>query len=58
MKPDWKDAPSWANWLVKYPIYGWAWFEYEPQQIGSMWYSDGGQYQFVLERDTLKEARP
>lgn len=30
MKPDWKDAPDWANWLAMDADGTWYWFEYEP----------------------------
>jgi len=32
MKPNWKDAPEWANYLAKDGgIFGeWYWYEYEP----------------------------
>lgn len=30
MKPDWKDAPEWAQWLAMDPDGDWYWFEAEP----------------------------
>ena len=30
MKPDWKDAPSWANWLAMDFRCVWYWHECEP----------------------------
>ena len=30
MKPDWKDAPEWANWLAMEGDGTWYWFELEP----------------------------
>lgn len=29
-KPDWKDAPKWANWLAQDKNGEWCWYEYEP----------------------------
>jgi len=29
-KPDWKDAPEWANWLAMEPTGEWSWYEKEP----------------------------
>lgn len=31
MKPDWKDAPNWANWLAMEGDGAWYWFEFEPE---------------------------
>lgn len=30
MKPDWKDAPEWANWLAMNDDGEWYWFEEKP----------------------------
>lgn len=30
MKPDWKDAPEWANWLAMDEDGYWYWYELEP----------------------------
>jgi hypothetical protein len=30
MKPDWKDAPKWANYLVMEPNGTWWWFQEKP----------------------------
>lgn len=35
MKPDWKDAPEWAEWLAMDGDGEWNWYEYEP-----FWASD------------------
>lgn len=34
MKPDWKYAPEWANWLAQNGDGVWGWYEREPQWIG------------------------
>jgi len=31
MKPDWKDAPQWADWLAMDGDGIWVWFEYKPE---------------------------
>lgn len=41
MKPDWKDAPEWANWLVMDFCGNWWWHEMEPRYNGKDWASDG-----------------
>jgi len=30
MKPDWKDAPEWANWLAQDQDAVWWWYEDKP----------------------------
>ena len=43
MKPDWKDAPEWANWLAMYEDGTWFWFKDEPYEsadcglLGGCW---------------------
>lgn len=32
MKPDWKDAPEWAQWLARDPDGEWWWHEGKPQK--------------------------
>lgn len=39
MKPDWKDAPEWANWLAMDQDGEWIWHEHEPEQGGRYWLS-------------------
>ena len=40
-KPDWKDAPGWAEWLAQDKSGKWYWFEQKPRIIESdkQWYS-------------------
>ena len=33
MKPDWKDAPEWANWLSQSEIGTWCWHENKPRPL-------------------------
>lgn len=34
MKPDWKDAPEWAQWLAMDLGGPWVWFEFQPEYEG------------------------
>lgn len=43
MKPEWKDAPSWANYLVIDQDGLWYWFENKPEPEEYEWRSDGGK---------------
>lgn len=51
MKPDWKDAPEWANWLAMDPDGGWCWFEKEP------WYSHSNSCWFHVIPSKYQEAQ-
>lgn len=35
-KPDWKDAPEWANWLAMDENGSWWWFEQDPEPENHM----------------------
>lgn len=62
MKPDWKDAPEWAQWLAG-DAEGFIWSEAEPEFLDSMWADDesncflafGG---YDAAREVFKEPRP
>ena len=41
MKPDWKDAPEWANWLAMDIDGGWYWYEDRPSRGREAWYALG-----------------
>lgn len=45
MKPDWKNAPEWANWLAEDANGFWYWYADQPwiEGIDSVW-SCGGAY--------------
>lgn len=45
-KPDWKDAPEWADWLAADPQGSyWVWYESEPSWMsGGWWYSYSGEW--------------
>ena len=64
MKPDWEDAPEWANYLAMDKDNGWHWFENEPiPDVAGWWWTSGkNQYHYdpTLEKnwkDSL-EKRP
>lgn len=42
-KPDWKDAPEWANWLAQDRGSGWFWYEYKPYANKECWLADKGR---------------
>ena len=52
-KPDWKDAPEWANWLAKDKNGCWFWYEDNPSinDINNVWSSD----KFILCADNFCE---
>ena len=62
-KPDWKDAPEWANWLAMDGDWNWWWHEEKPDLIG-MYYAEWTSAGMVdLARSTVNwketlEARP
>lgn len=41
-KPDWADAPEWANWLTQGVSGVWYWWSDKPIAKGSFWMSDVG----------------
>ncbi len=60
MKPDWKDAPEWANYLAQYPDGYWFWYEVKPYSMDNGgWYVDGDtRYAFAGESEREPEERP
>jgi hypothetical protein len=60
MKPDWKDAPKWANYLTMDESGEWCWFENEPIEGLAFWHDDGGNFSRVDMGDWQKtlEQRP
>lgn len=61
MKPDWEDAPEWANWLAQDENGYWHWYQNQPYTIeedNPEWYNDGGKYEvaYVPNRETWKET--
>lgn len=61
MKPDWKDAPEWANYLAMDSNGEWFWYECPPESGSKTWIVSGGDYTYA-EQDyswtETKEARP
>jgi hypothetical protein len=51
MKPDWKDAPPWANWLAMDDGGTWFWYELEPA-----WSYSSGEWFRRESRGRFKEA--
>lgn len=65
MKPDWKDAPDWAQWLAMDSDGVWYWYETEPEkQLMGAWYlsrAEGRMEEAVLTDsswDKTLEPRP
>ncbi len=44
MKPDWKDAPEWAQWWAQDEDGICWWFEVEPEAEESWWTSNAGEF--------------
>lgn len=51
LKPDWKTAPSWAQYLAQDPNGGWWWFEVAPRPAAMGWIV--GQLGTRCERATI-----
>ena len=47
MKPSWKDAPEWANYLAQDYCNRWWWFEHKPFgcSVERMWFTPEGEVQ-------------
>lgn len=62
-KPDWKDAPEWANYLAMDNDCEWYWFESEPAwMLAGYWQSNGGRFSCAAQAGEAavhtKERRP
>jgi hypothetical protein len=60
MKPDWKDAPEWAQYVAMDSNRVWYWFEKEPAMKRFFWELNDGDWQAIPEahwQDSL-EKRP
>lgn len=42
-KPDWKDAPEWAEWLAQDKTGSWYWHEYKPYHHRMDFWSSPGR---------------
>ncbi len=62
MKPDWKDAPEWAQWLARDKDGRWFWYKDEPEIVRyipdpDMWHSKNGQdYEEVIDEKPWYES--
>lgn len=45
MKPDWKESPSWANYVAMDSNGQWYWYELEPTLKNKIWREDHGLIQ-------------
>jgi hypothetical protein len=43
-KPDWKDAPEWANWLAQDSNGSWYWYQIKPVKRGSFTWDALGRF--------------
>jgi len=46
-KPDWKEAPEWADYLAMDACGDWWWYEYEPGRADGIWFAGVGQAEAV-----------
>lgn len=63
MKPDWKDAPEWAQWVAHDANGDWWWFEVEPTAGHVIFHVPKGRYEYVKPNEAnewkaSKESRP
>lgn len=61
MKPDWKDAPEWANYLAQDYNGSWYWFELQPSLSRFTWTDTKGgaiNVAYIKEWKDSLEQRP
>ena len=61
MKPNWQDAPEWANYLAQDLNGLWAWYECEPDKNLITWGTNIGRTQYAEtdhDWENSLEARP
>jgi len=61
MKPDWKYAPEWANWLAMDSDGAWFWYEMQPDARRGKFRTDGKVTLAVTPKDRWEntlEPRP
>ena len=62
MKPNWKDAPEWADWLAQAEDKTWYWYEYEPKPnfYRGLWQAHhaGARQSAELDWENSLEQRP
>ena len=53
MKPNWKDAPDWANYLAMDRDERWGWYENSPKAVANEWLHSTGRYDIAnINEDT------
>lgn len=59
-KPEWNEAPEWANFLVQDRLGHWIWFEIEPRVLNGEWQERGrpGKRCYAGQWMDSKEKRP
>ena len=57
VKPDWKDAPQWAQWLAQDWDGTWAWFEKKPipDEDRRLWHSEKDELAITHNWDLFDE---
>jgi hypothetical protein len=56
-KPDWKDAPEWANWLAQDSDGRWVWYHDEPDRMRTCWTSEtGSKWAYATTKEQAWEA--
>lgn len=61
MKPDWKTAPDWAQWLAMDSGGDWYWYEKEPSLRCGVWLMPRGSLFAMAGKSTIThpcEERP
>ncbi len=59
MKPDWKDAPDWAEWLCRDSRGKWWWRTDEPMLVRGEWVAGGLTQEVVIRgAEMIKEPKP
>lgn len=56
-KPDWKDAPKWANWLAMDKDGEWCWWNKAPRMADSIWAQGAPEEEFTYESAGYFESR-
>lgn len=57
MKPDWKDAPEWANYRAMDSNGEWFWYECPPRSGSKTWIVSGGDYTYAGRDSSWKETK-
>ena len=57
-KPEWKDAPDWAQWLAMDANGDWYWYELEPDYNGEEWEHIGVIRASAILEDFVTDGTP